>query len=119
MRRVERLNANFLVDNDFKFKEKKNFVLERFWISDQVRVLGFYLSVFSLFLAWMEKRFGNSWKTKLLHNASHFQVSSRCLEMSPNGLPCTYSPKVSSDGEGVFFYIFFRSLLGEIYLDNS
>ena len=112
MRRVERLNGNFLVDNDFKFKEKKNFVLERFWISDQERVLGFYLSVFSLFLAWMEKRFGNSWKTKLLHNASHFQVSSRCLEMSPNGLPCTYSPKVSSDGEGVFFLYIFSFITG-------
>ena len=72
----------------------------------------------------MEKRLRNSWKTKLLHNASHFQVSSRCLEMSPNGLPCAHSPKVSSDGEGVVsfyvvFFIFFRSLLGEIYLDNS
>ena len=62
------------------------------------------------------------WKlleNKLLHNASHFQVSSRCLEMSPNGPPCAHCPKISSDGQGVVFFIFFRSLLGEIYLDNS
>ena len=86
MRRVERLNANFLVDNDFKFKEKKNFVLERFWISDQVRVLGFYLSVFSLFLAWMEKRFGNSWKTNfstMLRTFKSLLGVWKCRQMVP------------------------------------